>query len=118
MTILKKSFVWYLIWLILFVFGALIGISLFFILGVFLLFLLWVQVRYWRKRKAVATIAYVTYLIGFAATFIFMIFVERQAYIALDWLGVIPGALLLSAIWPFYWAGIGILFWLDPFHGF
>ena len=47
-----------------------------------------------------------------------MIFVERHAYTALDWLGVIPGAVLFSAIWPFYWAGIGILFWADPILGF
>ena len=64
------------------------------------------------------TISYKIYLIGFAATFIFMIFVERHAYTALDWLGVIPGAVLFSAIWPFYWAGIGILFWADPILGF
>ena len=64
------------------------------------------------------TIAYKIYLIGFAATFIFMIFVERHVYTALDWLVVILQTALFSAIWPFYWAGIGILFWADPILGF
>ena len=74
LVIFKKALGWYLIWLILFVIGVIFlsmfvgitysylagigygadifGISLFFVLSVFFLSLLWVQVRYWRKRKA------------------------------------------------------------------
>ena len=63
-------------------------------------------------------IAFKTSLVGFAATFIFMIFVERHAYTALDWLGVIAGAVWYSAIWPFWWVMVGIIFWADPFFGF
>ena len=74
LVIFKKALGWYLIWLILSVLGViflsmfvgitysylavtgddayLFGSGMFFVLSVFFLALLWVQVRYWRKRKA------------------------------------------------------------------
>ena len=74
LVIFKKALGWQLIWLILFVFGVfffsmfaamtysyltgtgygadIFGVGMFFVLSVFFLTLLWIQVRYWRKRKA------------------------------------------------------------------
>jgi len=75
LVVFKKALGWYLIWLILFSFGViflsifvgmtytfimdagtseadLFGISLFSALSAFFLTLLWVQVRYWRSRRA------------------------------------------------------------------
>ena len=74
LVIFKKALGWYLIWLILSVLGViflsmfvgitysylagtgdgayLFGVGMFFALSVFFLTLLWIQVRYWRKRKA------------------------------------------------------------------
>jgi len=74
LVIFKKALGWYLIWLILSVLGVIFlsmfvgitysylagtgygadifGVGMFFVLSVFFLTLLWIQVRYWRKRKA------------------------------------------------------------------
>jgi len=74
LVVFKKALGWHLIWLILLAFGViflsifvgmtyayiagagfgadLFGISLFSALSVFFLTLLWVQVRYWRSRRA------------------------------------------------------------------
>ena len=74
LVIFKKALGWYLIWLILSVVGVIFlsmfvgitysylagtgygadifGVGMFFVLSVFFLTLLWIQVRYWRKRKA------------------------------------------------------------------
>ena len=75
LVVFKKALGWYLIWLILFSFGViflsifvgmtytfimdagtseadLFGISLFSALSVVFLTLLWVQIRYWRSRRA------------------------------------------------------------------
>ena len=74
LVIFKKALGWYLIWLILSVLGVIFlsmfvgitysylagigygadifGVGMFFVLSVFFLTLLWIQVRYWRRRKA------------------------------------------------------------------
>ena len=74
LVIFKKALGWYLIWLILSVVGVIFlsmfvgitysylagtgygadifGVGMFFVLSVFFLTLLWIQVRYWRKRRA------------------------------------------------------------------
>lgn len=49
------------------------------------------------------------YLLGNAATVIYLTFFDGYIYTALNWLVAIPVNLFLGTIWPIYW---GILHWI------
>lgn len=44
------------------------------------------------------------YLLGDAATFVFLTFFDGYAYNAWNWIVAIPVNIFLAQIWPLYWA--------------